>query len=212
VTSRRISLAAPFRDLTDFPALRVADGTPVWRVVAESHREEPWRFGCSGDGRFDLHRHGPAGTCYVAATPPAALVEAAAPQSASSPPILTAAVFRERHLQQVPMPATERIADTRARRVAGYGVTAELGTVIPYTLPQWWAQALHHRGFAGVRYEPRHAVGDTAFALFGPRGTRGGAGIISELDAATLRALLEPVGVKVLGPPLRRDALDVVDP
>ena len=110
------------------------------------------------------------------------------------------------------MPATERIADTRARRVAGYGVTAELGTVIPYTLPQWWAQALHHQGFAGVRYEPRHAVGDTAFALFGPRGTRGGAGIISELDAATLRALLEPVGVKVLGPPLRRDALDVVDP
>jgi hypothetical protein len=72
--------------------------------------------------------------------------------------------------------------------------------------------ALHHQGFAGVRYEPRHAVGDTAFALLGPRGTRGGAGIISELDAATLRALLEPVGVKVLGLPLRRDALDVVDP
>jgi hypothetical protein len=102
------------------------------------------------------------------------------------------------------------VADTTHRAAADHGVTRELATVVPYSLPQQWAAALHRHGHAGVRYGARFAPapGPNAIALFA------GSGIAdwpTDPDPVPGRTAATAAGVAVTAVP-RRASLRIVAP
>jgi hypothetical protein len=217
-TRQTPSLRPPFDDLSGFPtAAALAAGTRLWRVVSDSRVDDPVWFGCAGTNRFDLHPLSPDGVCYVALDPAGAILEAGFRDAAvaGGQLTITPAMFADRHLRALYTPDMLVLADTEHHHATGFGVTRELSTIVPYMLPQWWAQALHETGpydLSGIRFEPRHAVGRQAAALFGPRG-RGDWRTDDpvRLDAGTLRRELQATGTAVLEPPAAPDNLTVVE-
>jgi hypothetical protein len=102
------------------------------------------------------------------------------------------------------------VADTTARAAVDHGVTRELATVVPYSLPQQWAAALNRHGHAGVRYGARFAPapGPNAIALFG---TAGLGDRPTDPDPVPGRIAATAAGMAVTAVP-RRAALRIVAP
>ena len=127
----------------------------------------PWWFGSSGEGRFDLPP--PDGTCYLAADELGALLEAVGPDRDGG--AVSTEFLAARCLWRLRAPAERRLGDLTARRARGFGITAEIGTLVPYDLPQAWAARLHAAGFQGLVYWLRHdPARSEGIALFGPEG------------------------------------------
>ena len=210
-----VSLRAPFAALDTFPAKPLTAGSIVWRVVADQHADEPWWFGRSGDGRFDLHPHSGRGTCYVAADAVGAVLERLFRQApVEARLVVTPVMTTGSHLQQLSLPVGRRLAALHSRAAVGFGVTREIATTTPYVLPQWWAQALDRAGFDGLVHALRHDPEGDGYALFwerdGARSWPTGARV--QLDVQTLRRLLADTGVRVLRPPRGRGDVTIADP
>jgi len=130
----------------------------------------PWWFSCSGQGRFDLSP--PLGTCYLTRDPLAALLEIIGPTLEGG--LVSDRFIAERRLRELRPPRLRQLADLTSKKSSGHGVTAEIFTITPYTLPQAWAARLHEAGFDGLGYSVRHDPSSTAdgVALFGAAGER----------------------------------------
>lgn len=151
--------------ITAFPARRLARGSRLFRIArADRH---PWWFGSSMAGRFDLAS--PHGTCYLAVDPVGALLEVVGHGRRGG--LVTAEMLDDRHLFTLLLDSDWHLAQTTARRAFRFGITGEIGTVVPYTVPQAWAAAWHAEGFVGVLYALRHdPARSTAVARFGDEG------------------------------------------
>jgi hypothetical protein len=100
------------------------------------------------EGRFDLLE--PDGTCYLAGDPLAALLELIGPELESG--VVSADFLRERRMRELRLPEEIEVADLTSRKASGFGVTAEIGTIVPYAVPQAWAARLRAAGSAGLLY------------------------------------------------------------
>ncbi len=161
------TLSWPPSHLEEFPSRLLPAGLRLFRVVRKG--KGPWWFGSTLEGRFDLPE--PHGTCYLAADPLAALLELLGPERAGG--IVAADFFAERRVRALQVPDEITAADVTSRRASGFGVTAEIGTLIPYERPQAWALRLHHANFQGIVYWLRHdPARSEGVALFGPHGER----------------------------------------
>jgi hypothetical protein len=201
----RVALRPPPDDLTGFPRWRLRRDRDLWR--AHRHGSSPWWFCSDLRCRFDLSA--PGGTCYLATDPATAVREHLGPRlvAAGVVPPAEADAFV---LSKVRVDHGLHVADTTDRAAADHGVTRELATVVPYSLPQQWAAALHRHGHAGVRYGARFAPapGPNAIALFA---TAGHADWPPDPDPVPGRTAATGAGVAVTAVP-RRAALRIVAP
>jgi hypothetical protein len=138
---------------------------------AHSIHRGAWWFGSDGSGRFDLPA--PRGTCYLALDPESAVRERLGPVLGGRVE-LPESTLADVVVSSLTLPRDVSVADVQSRRAAAYGVTRELETMVPYTVPQAWARALAQARFDGVRYGPRFTPGQaSALALFGEAGEAG---------------------------------------
>lgn len=179
-------------NLADFPTT-TASGE--W-FRAHTAGRGPWWFASDGCGRFDLAP--PEGTCYVASHSAPAVHERLGETLVNGGVISGSEADR---MVVSRLPLSERIADATVQQATRYGVTRELGTVIPYELPRRWASALRAAGHGGLRYWPRFSVlaSYRAVALFGPAG----ADEARPIDPAPVsgRAAARAAGITVVDPP-----------
>ncbi len=157
----------------------------------------PWWFGSTGAGRFDLPP--PDGTCYLAADEIGALLEVVGPDTEAG--VVSANLLAARALYRLQTPVDLSVADLTSRRASRFGVTAEIGTVVPYDLPQAWAVKLHAAGCEGVRYWLRHdPAGSRGLALFGQKGAREdwSAGEKLAIAAELIDRLRDECGIEVV--------------
>lgn len=192
--------------LESFPARIVpARGSDeaLWRVTRETH--VPWWFSSNGGGRFDLEA--PRGTCYLAFDPITALLEVIGPRLGGA---VSRDFFTERVIRSVSPPKRGRMADSTSRRALGYGVTPEIGVIVPYGLPRRWAERWREAGFDGVVYWARHdPQRSKSLALFGNAGERTNwpPGTSRPIDKALIARLENDCGIEVLDVP-RLDQLN----
>jgi len=153
--------------LRKFPDRPLNPDAKLFRVVRRGNG--PWWFGNSMLGRFDLPA--PSGTCYLAADPVSALLEVLSGDRRGA--VVAAEFLAERGLRELRVPRELTLADLASRRAAGFGITAEIGTLVQYDQTQAWGSRLHGAGFHGLvywlRHDPSRAEG---WALFGPAGER----------------------------------------
>ncbi len=172
MTRRRqaISLGRPPQDpsqLRLFPRRALAPDQRLWRVVRRGRG--PWWFASSGNGRFDLPE--PQGTCYLAADELSALLEAIGPERLSGG--ISRLFFEDRRIRSLHVPGPRSLADLTSRRCAGFGITLEVHTVVPYDRTRAWALSLRRAGADGVLYFVRHdPAGGKGIALFEQSGER----------------------------------------
>ena len=202
MTRQRPSLKLPgTQDLSRFPSTRLTPATQLYRVTRTGNG--PWHFSSDLRGRFDLPS--PDGTCYLARDMFAALLEVIGPEL----PAVSSTFLNDRRIYKVRVPLPQRLADLTSRRAAGYSMTAEIGTITPYLIPQAWARALHAAGLDGLAYSVRHDPsprrdGVALFGLAGERRWRRGRP--SRLGHEIREALRARCGIRVLGIP-RSDEL-----
>ncbi|MFL6200442.1 MAG: RES family NAD+ phosphorylase [Thermoanaerobaculia bacterium] len=153
--------------LAGFPVRPLTPQTPLFRIVRK--RRNPWWFGSGMTGRFDLPE--PDGTCYLAGEPLGALLELIGPDIESG--AVSSELLRERRLRELRVPEEIELSDLTSRKASGFGITAEIGSIVPYTIPQAWAAGLRAEGSGGVIYWLRHDPSRSeGYALFGPHGER----------------------------------------
>jgi hypothetical protein len=86
---------------------------------------------------------------------------------------VSADLLRDRRLRELRVPEEIELSDLTSRKASGFGITAEIGTIVPYTLPQTWAARMRAEGSGGVIYWLRHDPSRSeGYALFGPHGER----------------------------------------
>lgn len=154
------------RKLEGFPAATLREGFRLVRVTRRGRN--PWWFSSRGGGRFDLPA--PEGTCYLAIDELSALLEVLGKNLATT---ICSELLESRQMHRLAMPVLVELADLGHLGARRFGVTAEIHTLVPYALPQRWAQALRGVGYDGVRYHVRHDPGmGEGVALFGPAGER----------------------------------------
>jgi hypothetical protein len=162
------------------------------------------------EGRFDLPK--PHGTCYLAADPLAALLELLGPER-SAGGIVTSELLAERRLRELQLPGDITVADVTSRGASGFGVTGEIGTILPYDRPQAWARQLHRANFQGIVYWLRHdPARSEGFALFGPHGERRAwkRGRERALSRELIQRLREECNIEVVSIPYSRE-LRIID-
>lgn len=192
--------------LAGFPSHALSARKRLFRVVREGYG--PWWFGSSLEGRFDLRE--PEGTCYVASDAIAALLEVVGADRLGG--IIPREFLEKRRLRELRLPRDHSLSDLTSRKASRFGITAEIGTIVPYELPQKWAARLRQAGSEGLIYRVRHdPAGAEGFALFGPRGERtdwkqGRERSISDL---LIRRLSEESGLAVVPIP-RADQLRIL--
>ena len=161
------SLRRPPEDcsgLSRFPQKTIFEATELWRVTRKGR--QPWFFSSGMDGRFDLPD--PEGTCYLGFDPCAALLEVLAGSA-----IVSTVFLEERRIRKLVLPEACTAADVTSKRAASYGITLEIGTIVPYDIPQEWALCLRGAGRGGIVYFARHdPSGARSLALFGDAGAR----------------------------------------
>lgn len=171
MSSPSVSLPDPPADLREFPAAEAAE-TPaqLFRIFHLRNRvgrlNPPWRFGSRppGDSRFDIDH--PEGTCYWSDRRYGSWVEVFRGTG-----VVDRAEVTRRALFTTSPPVLD-LANTLSPAGHAFGMTAELSTVVPYGLPQAWAQAFRTAGFDGLVGICRHDPSLQArnFAIFGPAG------------------------------------------
>jgi hypothetical protein len=188
VSAPSVSLGEP-GDLGGFPAT-----TPPARLVRVCRADSnTWWYSGDGSGRFDLPP--PQGTCYLATDAYAAIREA----SRLGPVATTWVHARELREIQPPDPDA-RLAATTRKAAGRYGITTELGTLVPYDLPRRWAAAFRANRFDGIRHQLRHdqRARPSGVALFGTAVSADlGDGARTTLTPASVQA----AGVEVHPPP-----------
>lgn len=143
---------------------------PLYRCCDARHRQ-PWWFSNRTDepdpGRFDLSA--PKGTCDLALSPASAIIERTTdPDQLDGPVLSIDALAALTVWEAVDVPAARsKLADTTRPSVPT--LTAEVATVVPYTLAWAWADAFWADGRSGVLYLARFAM-DESVALFGEAG------------------------------------------
>lgn len=164
VTRETVALSEPPADLDGFPRVDTA-GRQWFRAHAAVNG--PWWFSHDGSGRFDLEQ--PHGTCYLAGAVAVAMRERFG-ETLTRAGVVAGAAADQAMVSALPVAAT--VADTTSPASADYGVTRELGTVVPYSLPRRWAAAFNRAKLQGIQYWPRFSVGGDAkaLALFGSAG------------------------------------------
>lgn len=196
--------------LQKFPQSMITTAKQLYRA----HRVDlgPWYFCCDGSGRFDLDE--PDGTCYLAEGPVAALRETLGGRLVTAGVVDGAEVDR-RQISALHLPADIRVANTTASAAANHGVTRELGTVVPYDVPQAWAQAWAAAGVAGIRYLGRFstATGNETrcVAVFGLAGVAA-THYQPDPTPTPARAVATKAGIRVIDPMPPVAGLTVVDP
>ena len=156
----------PPTTLAGFPAYVVDEVTDLFRAHAAALG--PWWFSNDGGGRFDLPA--PHGTCYTALDAASAVRERLGPVLGPSGRVPESAL-EEVVISRLRLPRGRELADLQSRRAAGFGVTRELESMVPYAVPQAWARAFAEAGLQGVRYGPRFTPGEAwSVALFGDAG------------------------------------------
>ncbi len=144
--------------LGGLPRLRLG-GRTLWRIYHRRHTQ-PWFFGSTvpddaqSSGRFDLPA--PFGTCYLATSKIAAVLEALQDFGAG---LLPDTALRRRVAARVEGPKTAPAAVRLTAAVAhGVGVTAALWAGEDRTCTQAWAVNLHRAGwraaYHGVSHDP----------------------------------------------------------
>ena len=212
-----VDLPQPPVDLSGFPWWQQLP-SQLFRIAFHRDRagelNSPWRFSSvpPGASRFDLPL--PQGTCYWSDRRYGAFVEV----FRRSPLVDRTDVTRRRLFTAVP-PSSLRLADTTARAAYAHGLTGELSTVAPYTLPQAWARALSAARFAGMvgfcRHDPSLSARNVA--LFGPSGTvarrTGWRTQRRPLEADPVLAVeLAALGVRIAPVPYRVTTIPAPDP
>ena len=193
----------PGMPLSGFPTRLLAAGEQLYR--AHTATLGPWWFGADGSGRFDLTA--PRGTCYLAASPLAALRERLGVVLGSRP-VVPASLLTGAVVSTLTLPEARAVADLQTADASPFGVTRELETMVPYAVPQAWARSFDEAGLDGVAYGPRFTTGDaTSFALFGAAGSAGWPVDPSPMAAADVDGA--PVA---LDPPRRWDVTVVQPP
>jgi hypothetical protein len=118
-------------------------------------------------GRFDLPE--PEGTCYLASDEISALLEVVGRDRISG--VVPTELLCSKRIRVLRVPREMSLSDLTSRRSARFGITAEIGTIVPYDCPQAWAARLRESGSGGLVYLLRHdPVGSDGFALFGDHG------------------------------------------
>jgi hypothetical protein len=103
--------------------------------------------------------------------PLSALLEILGPERRGG--IVSSRLIEERRIRQLQSPAEVTVADTTSRQASGFGITAEIGTIVPYARPQAWAARLFQVGLQGILYWLRHDPSRSeGIALFGRHGER----------------------------------------
>lgn len=206
----RLTLKAPPEpaSLERFPRRTLRRGTRLWRAVRAGRN--PWWFSSALTGRFDLPP--PEGTCYLATEDLGAILEILGPGIRGG--IVSETFLSERRLHHLKVPRKHVLAELADRRAAGFGVTAEIHTVVPYDLPQAWARALRSSGVNGLSYRLRHdpSFESGGIALFGKEGERKSFGSGREIVVGQeLRnRLLELCNVRVMPIP-RASELEIIE-
>lgn len=184
--------------LADFPSRPLSPEIPLFRVVRKGYG--PWWFGSTLEGRFDLPE--PEGTCYLAGDPLAALLELIGPELESG--AVSADFLQGRRMRELRVPEEVELADLTSRKASGFGITAEIGTIVPYALPQAWAARLRADGSGGLvywlRHDPSRAEGHALFGLHGER-TRWKKGKEKPLSHALIARLVAECSIEVLPVP-----------
>ena len=198
----RVAQAPPTTPLEGFPVHHVDTDTDLVRAHAVAFG--PWWFGNEGGGRFDLPS--PRGTCYTALDPGSAVRERVGPVLGGAVAV-PESLLEDVVVSRLRLPDGRDVADVQSSTAAEFGVTRELETMVPYAVPQLWAQALDGAGHGGVRYGPRFTPGDrSAVALFDDEGARHWPS-----DPEPVPAAAAPGAPAVLPTPRRSD-LTVVRP
>ena len=197
--------------LAGFPASAAGPERVLYRVVRAAFG--PWWFAArdaARPGRFDLPL--PNGTCYLAGDPLSALLEVVGSDLVRG--AVSTRFLAERRVCELRPPRRFTLADLTSRRARGFGVTAEIGTVVPYELPHAWAERLFAAGFRGLlcwlRHDPARGEG---FALFGRAGERRSwpRGKARPVSAELVERLRRECGIEVLDVP-RASELRLVEP
>lgn len=166
VTRQRVSQSAPPDDLRGFPTT-THDGE-VYRVA----RLSPWWFCVCGECRFDLDAdaaHG-RGTMYAADDRITGVIETIGPELIGR--TIAWRFLADRTVWALAYDRPLVNADLTADAAIGYGITNELSTMVPYTVPQLWASAVDEHGWDGISYRTRFNTASvaTGVALFDEAG------------------------------------------
>lgn len=158
-------LGEPPPDLRGFPSYTLRRGSPVHRV----HRSDrdPWWFSSDGRGRFDLVLRPGRGTCYLARTPAAGMLE-----TFKGIRLLPEAEVERRRVFTARFERPLRLGNCCAAGAARFGVNSEVHSTADYGKTQRWAAAFADAGFDGVRYFIRSDPSSSliGYALFGDAG------------------------------------------
>lgn len=138
-----------------------------WHRCVDRRHPQPWWFSTrtanNEAGRFDLEH--PNGSCYLAASPVAAIVERIAEPDAEVPIRPTVGELEALSVWTGPLDGPPNVADTRVLSVPS--LTGEIDTITPYGIPWAWADEFDACGAGGLLYRARFGRA-TALALFGP--------------------------------------------
>ncbi|HPB45798.1 MAG TPA: RES family NAD+ phosphorylase [Microthrixaceae bacterium] len=174
-----MTLRDPYRDISKFPVMVLAEGTALWRVTKREFAAEPWFFATDANGRFNLVLPRPEGTCYFAddAEPCVAETLWRDREPTGDPdivPDITAEEAANYCAVRVTLERDYRCADltfAKGTRISqAFGFNSEINTSVSYLYPQQWADAFAEEGLDGVAYVASRTSGASSYALFGPAG------------------------------------------
>lgn len=150
-------------ELKDFPVWALARGTVMYRVHRAVH--DAWHFSADPDSRFTPTGRPDIGTCYLAAQPVGALLEALRGERRL---LVPEDEVRVRRLFTVTLDRDLPLADVGHQHAGRWSINAEIHTTTDYDKTQAWATALSNAGFAGLRYFCRSdpSLEQVGWALF----------------------------------------------
>ncbi len=161
MTRQRVVQKAPPDELDGFPE-RIHDG-----IVFRAARVSPWWFCNCGHCRFDLEAAGTGqGTLYAGTDEITGVLETIGPELIGR--TIARGFLDNRTVWGLAYDRPVFIADLTADEAVGFGVTNELSTMVPYGIPQLWADAFEQHGLDGISYRTRFNTGAeaTGVALF----------------------------------------------
>jgi hypothetical protein len=106
------------------------------------------------------------GTLYAGSDPITGVLEIIGPEMVERP--ISQTFLSERAIWTLGYDREIVLADLNHETALGFGVTNELSTMVPYDVPQAWAEAFAGESLDGIRYRTRFSTGEaaTGIALF----------------------------------------------